>query len=141
MDTTRKLVAEAIGTFFLCFAGIAAILSTRRRSTAAPGWSASRWHMAWRCRSRSACFGGISGGHHNPAVTLGFLSTGRIAPPLAVLYIVSQLIGAIVAAAACKAIFPAVGGRSGQARHSAAARSAGERAGDGRRSCCWPSSS
>ena len=28
MDTTRKLVAEAIGTFFLCFAGIAAILST-----------------------------------------------------------------------------------------------------------------
>jgi len=26
MDTVRKLVAEAIGTFYLCFAGIAAIL-------------------------------------------------------------------------------------------------------------------
>ena len=29
METVRKLVAEAIGTFFLCFAGIAAILSTQ----------------------------------------------------------------------------------------------------------------
>jgi glycerol uptake facilitator-like aquaporin len=29
MDKVRKLVAEAIGTFFLCFAGIAAILATQ----------------------------------------------------------------------------------------------------------------
>jgi len=29
MDTTRKQLAEVIGTFFLCFAGIGAILSTQ----------------------------------------------------------------------------------------------------------------
>jgi MIP family channel proteins len=52
-------------------------------------------------------FAGISGAHFNPAVTIGFLATGRIAAPLSALYIIAQLVGAIVAAAACKAIFPA----------------------------------
>jgi aquaporin Z len=51
-------------------------------------------------------FAGISGSHFNPAVTIGFLSTGRIAPPLAGLYIVAQLLGATIAAAACNFIFP-----------------------------------
>jgi len=52
-------------------------------------------------------FAGISGGHVNPAVTLGFLAIGRIKPPLALLYIVAQLVGATVAALACKWMFPA----------------------------------
>jgi len=53
-----------------------------------------------------ATFGGISGAHVNPAVTFGFLVTGRIAPPLALLYIIAQLIGATLAAFACSVIFP-----------------------------------
>jgi len=53
-------------------------------------------------------FGGISGAHVNPAVTIGFLVTGRIKPLLAVQYIISQLCGATIAAAACKLIFPAM---------------------------------
>jgi MIP family channel proteins len=52
-------------------------------------------------------FAGISGSHFNPAVTIGFLATGRIAAPLAVLYIIAQLAGATVAALACDFIFPA----------------------------------
>ena len=55
-----------------------------------------------------AVFGGISGAHVNPAVTCGFLATGRISLPLAVQYIISQCVGATVAACACKAIFPAL---------------------------------
>jgi MIP family channel proteins len=106
MDTTRKLVAEALGTFFLCFAGIAAILSTQEPIASGAGLVGIALAHGLALSVAIACFGGISGGHHNPAVTLGFLSTGRIAPPLAVLYIISQLIGATVAAAACKAIFP-----------------------------------
>jgi aquaporin Z len=51
-------------------------------------------------------FAGISGGHHNPAVTLGFLSTGRIKLPLAILYVIFQLVGATLAAAMCKMIYP-----------------------------------
>jgi len=53
-------------------------------------------------------FAGISGAHFNPAVTVGFLSTGRVSAPLAAMYIVAQLIGATVAAAACNYIFPEV---------------------------------
>src|SRR6185436_6677309 len=54
-----------------------------------------------------ANFGGISGAHFNPAVTCGMLATGRIAPPLAAMYIVAQLAGATAGAALCNAVFPA----------------------------------
>src|SRR5206468_12863941 len=52
-------------------------------------------------------FGGISGGHVNPAVTCGFLITGRIKPGTAIAYIISQLLGATTAAGFCRVIFPA----------------------------------
>uniref|UniRef100_A0A0B6ZT33 Aquaporin n=1 Tax=Arion vulgaris TaxID=1028688 RepID=A0A0B6ZT33_9EUPU len=39
--------------------------------------------------------GSISGGHFNPAVTLGVLIGGAVSPVTAVLYVVSQMIGAI----------------------------------------------
>jgi aquaporin Z len=42
--------------------------------------------------------GHISGGHFNPAITLGFVATRRITPVLAVAYWASQLLGAISAA-------------------------------------------
>ena len=106
MDTTRKLVAEALGTFFLCFAGIGAILSTTAPINSGAGLVGIALAHGLALAIAVNCFGGISGGLHNPALTIGFLSTGRLSPPLAVLYIISQLIGAIVAAAACKAIFP-----------------------------------
>src|SRR6478672_9981477 len=48
----------------------------------------------------------IMSGHLNPAVTLGFLAARRIEPMMAMLYIVAQLLGALVAAYALKAIFP-----------------------------------
>jgi len=51
--------------------------------------------------------GHISGGHFNPAVTLGFLVTGRMSPVLAAWYWIVQLGGAISAAAMLWWIFPA----------------------------------
>ncbi|HEX6465084.1 MAG TPA: aquaporin, partial [Vicinamibacterales bacterium] len=52
-------------------------------------------------------FGGISGAHVNPAVTMGMLVTRRIKPVLAILYIVAQLVGATIAAYTCRQVFPA----------------------------------
>ncbi|GFR99371.1 aquaporin-8-like [Elysia marginata] len=46
-----------------------------------------------------AALGSVSGGHINPAVTLGVLCAGGIGPFNAILYIVSQLIGSITGAA------------------------------------------
>ena len=45
-------------------------------------------------------------GHFNPAVTLGFLATRRIEAMMAALYIVAQVLGAVVAGYALKASFP-----------------------------------
>ena len=50
--------------------------------------------------------GPISGGHINPAVTLGFLVTKRIEPLLAVVYWVAQFGGAILAALLLKWVLP-----------------------------------
>lgn len=48
----------------------------------------------------------VSGGHINPAVTIGHLAARRISPQTAVIYIVAQLAGAIVAGLVLRAIFP-----------------------------------
>lgn len=50
--------------------------------------------------------GHISGGHFNPAVTLGFLVSGRLSPIVALAYWVAQFASAAAAAAMLKWIFP-----------------------------------
>ena len=50
--------------------------------------------------------GHISGGHFNPAITLGFLVTRRIAPVLAAVYWVAQFAAAALAALLLRWIFP-----------------------------------
>lgn len=106
MATIRKLIAELLGTFFLCFAGIGAILCTQAPINSGAGLVGVALAHGLALSVAVHAFGGICGAHFNPAVTIGFLSTGRIAVPLAGLYIVSQLAGAALAAAACNFIFP-----------------------------------
>jgi MIP family channel proteins len=106
MYTVRQLLAEAIGTFFLCFAGIGAIISTEAPASSGVGLLGIALAHGLALSIAVSIFAGISGAHFNPAVTIGFLSTGRISAPLAAMYVVAQLIGATVAAAACSFIFP-----------------------------------
>ncbi len=106
METPRALVAEAIGTFFLCFAGIAAIVSTSEPISSGAGLVGIALAHGIALAIAVSIFAGVSGSHFNPAVTIGLLSTGRIGVPSAALYIVAQLIGATAAAAACNFIFP-----------------------------------
>jgi MIP family channel proteins len=56
--------------------------------------------------------GGVSGGHFNPAVTLGLATARKIKPNQAVVYVVMQVIGAIAGAAVCKLILNDIGGSS-----------------------------
>src|SRR4030095_8320789 len=51
--------------------------------------------------------GHISGGHFNPAVTLGVLMRGRLKPADAVPYIIAQLVAAVVAAIMVTAVLRA----------------------------------
>jgi len=106
MTTPKVLMAEALGTFYLCFAGIAAILATTPAVGGGGGLVAIALAHGLALSIAVHIFGGISGAHVNPAVTVAMLATGRIRPALAGLYIVAQLAGATVAALVCKVVFP-----------------------------------
>jgi aquaporin TIP len=89
----RRSVAEFVGTFTLIFIGGGAgimsghdIVAVALANGLAIGIMVSN-------------FGHISGGLFNPAITLGFLATRRLTLRLAIAYWISQLGGAIVAAA------------------------------------------
>lgn len=103
----QPLLAECLGTFFLCFAGIAAILSATPAVGSGAGIVGIALAHGLALSVAVNAFGGISGAHFNPAVSIGFFITGRL--PLLSLgpYIGSQLVGATTAALICRMIFPA----------------------------------
>jgi aquaporin Z len=98
----RRSVVEFIGAFTLIFigggAGVVAgndIVAVALANGLAIGLMVSN-------------FGHISGGHFNPAITLGFVATKRIKLPLAFAYWVSQFLGAVAAAALLRWFFTRV---------------------------------
>jgi aquaporin Z len=98
-DYLRRGAAEFIGTFALIFiaGGGAAYASGPTDLALANGLVIAVMVSA---------VGFISGGHFNPAVTLGFLVTRRIAPALALWYWIVQLGGAAIAALLLKWVLP-----------------------------------
>jgi aquaporin Z len=107
MPKTSALLAEFLGTFFLCFAGIAAILGNTPAVGSGIGLLGVALAHGLALSVAVAAFGGVSGAHLNPAVTVAALATGRITLPGAVAYVVVQLAGATAAALICRAVFPA----------------------------------
>jgi MIP family channel proteins len=106
MSNIRAPLAEFIGTFFLCFAGIAAILGGTQAVGSNIGLVGIALAHGLALSVAIAAFGGVSGGHLNPAVTAGMLATGRITAPSALTYVIAQLAGATTAALICRAVFP-----------------------------------
>src|SRR2546421_7051030 len=98
-DSLRRGVAEFIGTFALIFVGAGAASFARIEVDYALANGLVIAVMV-------SAFGFISGGFFNPAVTLGFLVTRRIAPMLAVWYWVVQFGGAALAALLLKWVLP-----------------------------------
>jgi aquaporin Z len=103
MNLPRKALAEALGTLWLVFGGcgsavFAAIFLVGDTSTGI-GFLGVALAFGLTVVTGAYAFGHISGGHFNPAVTLGVLAARRIDVPQAVVYIVAQVVGAIVAAA------------------------------------------
>jgi MIP family channel proteins len=103
-DSWRHFVAEFIGTFALVFVGGAAIMIARDTNSPAGLLGIALAHGLILAVMVSA-FMRISG-HFNPAVTLGFLATRRIEVGMAGVYILAQIIGAIVGAYFLKLTFP-----------------------------------
>lgn len=101
----KPVLAEGIGTFIFVFVGAGAIITQNLIGTN-DLLSIALAHGIILSIVISI-FGSISGGHINPAVTIGLLVGRQIKLGLAVFYIVAQLIGAVVAGLLLLASFPA----------------------------------
>ena len=106
MANNRAYLAEFIGTFFLCFAGIGAFLSSTPVVGGGGGLVAIALGYGLALAVAVSTFGAISGAHFNPAITIGMAIVGRIGPAAAGIYILVQLLGATAAALVCRAMFP-----------------------------------
>ena len=103
---SRSLIAEFLGTFTLVFIGAFAVAVTgfqdANANVAVPALAHGLVLVAL-----AFAYGGISGGHFNPAVTVGMLVGGKIDVVKAVAYIVVQLVAGIAAAFALSLILGA----------------------------------
>jgi MIP family channel proteins len=102
-----KLLAEFIGTFALVFigAGAAAIIGDGAGQSAI---GAIAFAHGLTVMVFVFAYGSVSGGHMNPAVTIGVLAAGAIGTAEAIAYIVSQLVGGIAGAMALSAVLGGV---------------------------------
>jgi len=106
----QRMVAEFVGTFALIFMGVGSICADK--FIIAGGNSGGLGLLGIAAAHGLAiaimvtAVGHISGGHLNPAVTIGFWVTRRLATLDALLYWVSQLAGATAAAYLLKAVVP-----------------------------------
>jgi aquaporin Z len=94
--TVRNAVAEAVGTFLFVFAIIAAVNNAGDFAPLAIGFALMVLVYAT---------GHISGGHLNPAVSLGALIRGAMSAGEFVAYVIAQLVGGALAALLSLAIF------------------------------------
>ncbi|MFB7250257.1 aquaporin Z [Microbacterium sp. NPDC056234] len=96
-----KLAAEGFGTFLLVFGGVGtALFASNLYTEPAPNaavYSAVALAFGLTVVVGAYAFGPISGGHFNPAVTLGAAAAGRIGWKDVLPYIVAQVVGGAVA--------------------------------------------
>jgi MIP family channel proteins len=104
--------AEFLGTFTLCFIGQGAIVMQQAAGTGSLLVVAVAQGLAMGVMI--SALGAWSGGHFNPAVTLGFVVTRRMSLTSAITYWLSQLSGAIAASFLLRAVVP---GEAGEAVH------------------------
>jgi len=102
------LIAETIGTFLFFFVGAGSVVLgdyiTFLGGTNPGVLSVALAHGLALAVLVSA-LGAVSGGHFNPAVTLAVWIMGKVTPMRAALYVVAQLVGAVGAGLALKAVF------------------------------------
>ena len=97
-DMSRRVTAELFGTFWLTFAGCGAAVLAAAFPQVGIGLLGVSLAFGLTVLTMAYAVGHISGGHFNPAVTLGLWAGGRCANKHVVPYIVAQVVGAIIAA-------------------------------------------
>ena len=99
MDMPRRLGAEFFGTFWLTFGGCGSAVLAAAYPGLGIGFAGVALAFGLTVLTMAYAVGHISGGHFNPAVTVGLWVAGRFKMNDVVPYIVAQVIGAVIGAA------------------------------------------
>ncbi|NTU72031.1 MAG: aquaporin Z [Coriobacteriia bacterium] len=94
----RKLSAEFFGTFWLVFGGCGSAVLAAGVTDVGIGWLGVALAFGLTVMTMAFAVGHISGGHFNPAVSLGLWAGKRFDGKDLVPYIVTQILAAVVAA-------------------------------------------
>ncbi|WP_019172032.1 aquaporin Z [Pseudaminobacter salicylatoxidans] len=94
---TKRLLAEFLGTFWLVFGGCGSAVFAAAFPDLGIGFLGVALAFGLTVLTMVYAVGGISGGHFNPAVSVGLTVAGRLPARDLIPYVVVQLIGAIIA--------------------------------------------
>jgi aquaporin Z len=103
---TQRLVAELAGTFILVFS----VIGTAQFASQNTNWVGVALAAGIAVLGSAYAFGHISGGHFNPAVSLGAAASGRFAWSDVLPYIAAQIIGGALATTVLLGIRSGAGG-------------------------------
>lgn len=98
MPILKRSVAELLGTFWLVFGGCGSAVLAAAFPEVGIGLLGVALAFGLTVVTMAYAVGHISGGHFNPAVTLGLLAAGRIKGNDVIPYVVAQVAGAVLAA-------------------------------------------
>lgn len=96
----KKYFAELFGTFWLVFGGCGSAIFAAGYPDLGIGFVGVAMAFGLTVLTMAYAVGHISGGHFNPAVSLGLWAGGKFSTKDLLPYIISQLVGAILAAGA-----------------------------------------
>ena len=96
----RKLLAEFLGTFWLVLGGCGSAVLAAAFPGLGIGFAGVSLAFGLTVLTGAYALGPISGGHFNPAVSIGLWAGGRFPGRDLLPYVVAQVVGAIVAAGA-----------------------------------------
>lgn len=122
MNNIRALWAELFGTFWLVFGGCGSAVLAAAFPQVGIGLLGVSLAFGLTVLTMAYTVGHVSGGHFNPAVTLGLWAGGRFPARDVPFYMAAQVIGAIIAAFALYAI---ASGKAGFEMHPGALASNG----------------
>ena len=93
----QKSLAEALGTFVLVFGGCGSAIFAAGAAEVGIGWLGVSLAFGLTVLTMAYTVGSISGGHFNPAVTLGLTLAGRFKAADLVIYWIAQVVGGVLA--------------------------------------------
>jgi aquaporin Z len=100
----RKLLSELLGTFWLVLGGCGSAVLAGAFPEYGIGFTGVSIAFGLTVLTAAYALGPISGGHFNPAVTVGLWAAGRFPGRDIVTYVAAQVVGAVIAAGVLYAI-------------------------------------